>query len=176
MNAAFDPESVTSGSILPVSDQQLFSAIDTLIAGTAPVVRGRDGWLADGVPLLSRGDAWILPLYWHPQDSTLSKEQRRHLRDRSSELWNGIRGWNWNHHGDQIGIDLQPESDSELPTRYANELVRTGARRADWWGSGGRILVRVDYGDPIPAPIAAMALHFVPNHWAWYDRRQPGNL
>lgn len=172
----FERGTIGSGAVLLATDQQLFSAIDALLDGTARVAPGRDGWLADGVPLLSRGDAWILPYFWQPADANIDEAERKRLRERSGELWNSIGGWCWYHRGDPIGIDLPSEAGSGLPTGYAKELVRTGARGADWWSAGDRAIVRVVHGDPVPAPITAMAVHVVPKHWAWYDRRRPGGL
>jgi len=49
------------------------------------------------------------------------------------------------------------------------ELLSTEARRADWWGWKDAALVLVVYGDPIPAPVRAMALHVVPIGWVSED-------
>ncbi|MFF4082207.1 hypothetical protein ACFYZN_22750 [Streptomyces sp. NPDC001777] len=167
---AFGSETIHTGAVLPSDGEQLFPAVETLLAGTSSAVPGRDGWLADNIPLLSRGDAWILPFFWHPLGADTGAEERRDLDERSGRLWSAIGSWCWYHQGDPIGIGLPPAADSDLPVEYAQELWRTGARRADWWQFDDRAVVRVVHGEPIPAPITAMAVHVVPVSWAWYNR------
>lgn len=123
--------------------------------------------LLDGVPLLARGDAWIIPLMWNPL--TEGQPVDGELSRRGSELWSSIRAWAEYAHGVPIIPDLE---DPDLWSAYLRELVSTGARRADWWGSKDAALVLVVYGDPIPAPVRAMALHVVPIGWV-SERRAP---
>lgn len=170
---AFGEGAVESGAVLPVTDRQFLDALDSLVTGNSAASAGHDRWLADGVPALARGDAWILPYLWQPASALEVRDERD--RGRSSELWNSIRSWCWYQRGDMIGVDLSPEPRSDRPRAYAKELLRTGARRADWWGFGSSAVVSVVYGNAIPAPITAQAVHVVPHHWVWYDRGRPGN-
>lgn len=156
------------------ADERLFlPALESLVAGTVES-SDEDGWLAEGVPLLVRGEARILPCFWRSEPALGAPDPQ--LDARSTDLWTSIRGWCWYQRGDAIGVDLSPEPRSDRPVAYANELRRTGARRADWWGFGERAVVSVVYGDAIPAPIVAEAVHVVPKHWVWYDRARPGDL
>lgn len=147
---------------MSASGAAVVAAIEAHLASSALLTRRSDGWAQDGVPMLRRGDATIVPLSWEPPsvDGT-------DLRDRATALWSDVRGECESRHGVEIGIDLPPECES--PDAYAAELARTGARRADWWAFGDRAVVLVVYGPPIPQPKTKIALHVVPRHWVWDD-------
>lgn len=170
MISVLRPESIRWGAVLPVNGATIVGAVDSWLAARASTADASDRWLTDTVPLLSRGEARIIPLFWEPKDSPLNLAERQDLRDRSSNLWKGIGSACRYRYGNQIGIDLPP--DSEPQGDYAAVLARTGARRADWWGVGtSAALVLVVYGDPRPAPKSALALQVVP--FGWVSARRP---
>ncbi|WP_447949371.1 hypothetical protein [Microbacterium aurum] len=172
--SALTPDAVLEGAVVSFSG-------DTLVASGGRIIEEADlqlvdpdvqadpsrSRLLDGVPLLARGDAWIIPLMWNPL--TEGQPVDGELSRRGSELWSSIRAWAEYAHGVPIIPDLE---DPDLWSAYLRELVSTGARRADWWGSKDAALVLVVYGDPIPAPVRAMALHVVPIGWV-SERRAP---
>lgn len=169
-STALAPTSVQTGAVISYSAEKLVASGEEIVAAiesrlTRPVTSGggRDEWLMSEVPALSRGTAWIVPLAWIPDDDDQT------LRTRAGELWTAIRSACEYRHGAQIGIDL--EGDETAPTPYARELVRTDARRADWWETGDSAIVLVVYGDPIPAPVRRMAVHVVPI--GWVSQRRP---
>lgn len=139
-----------------------------LLTQTRPKDR-RDHWLLDGVPVLARGLAWIIPLFWSPPSVDPGEQHRRTLDVRASELGQSITSACWYDRGDPLGIELV--SQTEGGRGYAAELVRTGAKDASWWGFGDFALVLVYYGEPSPAPKSRMALHTVPI--GWVSERQP---
>lgn len=172
--SALTPDAVREGAVVSFSG-------DTLVASGGRIIEEADlqlvdpdvqadpsrSRLLDGVPLLARGDAWIIPLMWNPL--TEGQPVDGELSRRGSELWSSIRAWAEYAHGAPIIPDLE---EPDLWSAYLRELVSTGARRADWWGSKDAALVLVVYGDPIPAPVRAMALHVVPIGWV-SERRAP---
>lgn len=165
-STAVAPASIQAGAVISYSADTLVASGEEIVAAiesrlTRPVLSGEAGdqWLTGPVPALARGTAWIVPLAWVPDrdDET--------LRTRVTELWAAVRAACEYRHGAQIGIDL----DDAGP--YPRELVRTGARRADWWDAGDSAIVLVVYGEPIPAPIRLMAVQVVPI--GWVSQRRP---
>lgn len=155
--------SVHAGAVISHSEETLVasgdSVVDAIESGLIrPAVSGGGGdrYLTDAVPALARGSAWIVPLAWVPDRPG---HDDRALRTRATELWSSVRAACEYRHGTQIGIDLD---DDDPRTPYAHELVRTGARRADWWEAGDSAIVLVVYGEPVPAPFTRMAAHVVP--------------
>lgn len=169
-STAVAPASVQTGAVISYSAETLVASGEEIVAAiesrlTRPVTSGGGGddWLTSEVPVLSRGSAWIVPLAWIPprDDQT--------LRTRATELWTAIRSACEYRHGPQIAIELEDAGAARTP--YAIELVRTGARRADWWQAADAAIVLVVYGDPLPAPVARMAVHVVPI--GWVSQRRP---
>lgn len=139
------------GSMLALGDRIVEAAEAQLGAAVSP--RPTD-LLCEGVPVLSRGDAWIVPLtYRQPVSEPEEEEHRR----RAGELWRGIRGACEFRHGAGLSVDLE----GDAPNAYVSALRAQGARRADWWSSGRKALVLVTQEEPAPAS----ALHVVPLGW-----------
>lgn len=161
----FAQSTIDAGAVLQVDGEQIVSEVESRLSDPSWGGSRSDGWLLDGAPLLARGDAGIVPLSWTPPQSPATAYERQLLGERSTALWSQVRGACEYRHGAQIGIDLSPER--EAPDSYAAELVRTGARRADWWSSGSWAVVLVVYGAPIPEPKTASAVHIVPKSWVW---------
>ncbi|MDN3497328.1 hypothetical protein QL996_15420 [Planococcus sp. APC 4015] len=172
-STAVSPASIESGAVISFSADFLVAtgdgvvaAIESRLSGPSASICDGDRWLTDAVPVLCRGSAWIVPLAWIPDHPD---HDARVLRGRVNELWSAVRAACEYRHGAQIGIDLDESDAPETP--YAAELVRTGARRADWWEADDSAIVLVVYGDPIPAPIRRMAVHVVPI--GWVSSRRP---
>ncbi|WP_065569751.1 hypothetical protein [Microbacterium oleivorans] len=139
-------------SMLAIGDR-IVEAVETrLVPPGAPPVGDA---LLDGVPVLSRREAWIVPLSTGPMGTE--------HRQRASELWRGIRIACEFRHGNGLSIDLA----GARPNAYVAALLAQDVRRADWWASGGRALVLVTEG----APVTASALHVVP--LGWVSRTSP---
>lgn len=175
LGAAFAPDSVRTGAVISFSAEKLIvsgegivrAVEDRLTDSGAAGVRS-DQWLADNVPLLSRGEAWIVPLSWEPRETDAGVSERQKLRDRANELWIDVRSSCSYRQGNQIAIDLSADGESGP---YASELLRTGVRRADWWEFGSFAIVLVVHGEPLPAPKTMVAVHVVPS--GWVSMRRP---
>lgn len=131
---------------------RIVTAAETLLVPPAAPPVG--DVLCDGVPVLSRGEAWVVPLAW--RRPTLGPAGDEHRR-RAGELWRGIRVDCEFRHGNGLSVDLESAS----PNAYVAALLAQGARRADWWGSDRKALVLVTQGEPV----TASALHVVPLGW-----------
>lgn len=173
---AFAPDSVRTGAVISYSGEKLIvngeriiRAIEARLTAPGLTLDRSDQWLADNVPLLSRGEAWIVPLSWEPPDTDSDASERQKLRDRANELWIDVRSSCSYRQGNQIAVDLAP--DPGQSGRYVSELVRTGARRADWWGFNDSAVVLVVHGEPLPAPKSMIAVHVVPI--GWVSTRRP---
>lgn len=117
---------VTGGAIVDAVESQLLDP-------TSPTNR-HDHWLLDVVAVLSRGTAWIAPLFWSPQSANISDKARQALDVRASELGHSIMSACWYNYGDPLGIDLAGQFEGARD--YVGELVRTGAKDASWWACG----------------------------------------
>lgn len=166
----FAPSSTLTGAALPVSGEWIVSSVKARSEYLASTNDRHDQWLADGVPLFSRGEAWIVPFAWEPPPSEGDDAPWPTPSDRARDMWSAIGSLCEYLHGYPIGIDLDTDGDQR---GYADALMRSGARRADWWSFGDWALVRVVNGEPIPSPVTAMAVHMVPKHWVWDSRRKP---
>lgn len=166
--AAFAAESIRAGAALPVSGETIVSTVERRLTRSASVTEGSDQWLAEDIPLLSRGGAWIVPLSWEPPEPADDASEQERVKAAADELWLAVRSSCSHRGGNQIAVDLAAPSGQRRS--YAAELTRTGARRADWWGFGESALVLVVYGEPLPAPKRLMAVHVVPIGWV-SDRR-----
>lgn len=173
---AFGPDSVRTGAVISFSGEKLIMtgegivrAIEARLTGPALTPDRTDQRLANNVPLLSRGGAWIVPLSWEPLQSDGDASERDTLGERANELWIDIRSSCSYRHGNPIAIDLSPEAGQS--GRYVSELVRGGARRADWWEFGQSAVVLVVHGEPLPDPKTMIAVHVVPI--GWVSTRRP---
>ncbi|MDW4573528.1 hypothetical protein R8Z57_12160 [Microbacterium sp. M3] len=176
--AALSRDAIRTGAVisycgdeLVVTGGALVEAVTAALLGPAAPKPGGDRWLTPEVPVLSRGPAWIVPLFWSPSTSDLGRQQHELLDRRGSELGQAIMSACWYLRGEPLGIEL--EGDADGGRGYAAELVRTGAKDASWWGFGDDALVLVYYGDPSPAPKTRMALHVVPVGWVSARRPTP---
>jgi hypothetical protein len=151
------------GDVLVESGDGIVAAVESRLTDAAASTRHEDGWLTDAVPVLTRGVAWIVPLAWVPDGDADDDASRRTLMTRATELWSAVRAACAHRHGEPIGMDL--ESPAGAQRRYADELVRTGARRADWWRFDRSAVVLVVYGRPLPSPLSRIAVHIVPAEW-----------
>ena len=115
--------------------------------------------------MLARGKAWIVPLAWLPSPADGDAGALDTRRHQAGKLWLDIRGAGNYHHGNYFAVDLAGAEGQLRP--YADELVRTGVRRADWWTEGAYAIVLVVYGDPLPAPNRGTAVQIVPRDWVW---------
>jgi len=174
--SALSPSACRSGAVITYSGDFLVSSGATIIAAieshppeTWTPGERRDRWLVDGVPLLARGDAWIVPLSWEPvrPEPPASAET---LAARSNELWLAVRSDCDHRYGNGVTLDLDDE-DRRVP--FARALVAAGARRAIWWESGPIALVLVISRGGAVEDGTAMALYVVPT--AWVSARRSGS-
>lgn len=168
--------SICSGAVVSYSGDALVVTGDTIIDLVESQLRQAssahsDRWLAPGVPALSRGDAWIVPLFWAAPKADIAESQRKQLDMRASELGRSIMGACWYLHGDPISLEL--DEFNERDHGYAAELVRTGAKAASWWQFDTVAVVLVYYGEPSPEPKTRMALQVVPLGWVSARRPTP---
>ncbi len=162
--SALAPTSLREGAVISYSGDFLVASGSSIVEAVAARLAGpaaAGGWLTDGVPLLARGDVWIIPLSWNPHADDADREARL-VADRRRDLWAEIRSaceysYGWPAH---LDVEGAPAVDA-----YRRELVRTGVRRADWWEIGDRALVLAVYGELIPAAVQKMALHVIPRDW-----------
>ena len=165
-STALSPESIQTGAVISFNGDSLVASGEAIIGAVESRLTARGGsldrqdlWLTDDVAALSRGDAWIVPLSWHPPLTAIDDTTRRSLDARASELGASIRDACSYRSGDALGIDLASDAS------YAAELARTGAKNAAWWEFGNFAVVLVFYGKAGPAPKESMALHVVPIGW-----------
>ncbi len=125
--------------------------------GVAPA-----GALLDGLPVLIRDEARIVPLAWRPPEAASEV-----FPATANEIWTAVRSACEHRHGSGLSVGLEQDPPRNA---YIRELARTGVRRADWWASEQSALVLVVHGEPVPAPLTASALHLVPLGWV-SDRR-----
>ena len=164
---AFSPASLRAGAVvsydrdrLVVSGAGIVDAVPARLMGD--VLERRDQWLMPGVPVLSRGEAWIVPLFWMPDESTLDEADRWRLEARGSELGQSIANACRYAYGEPLGVDLGPQP---APTKYAAELVRTGVADAAWWAVGDSAIVLAYHRAPGDSAERRMAVHVVPVDW-----------
>lgn len=127
--AAFAEGAADVGAVLRVRGETIVSAIESLWSAQPPVTDGSERWLLGDARLLSRGDAWIVPLSWEPPESVSSAFERQELSARSTELWGAVRGACEHHHGIQIGIDLSTDGESRRTAKLG--VGRCSARHGD---------------------------------------------
>ncbi|WP_342001299.1 hypothetical protein MRBLWH7_001772 [Microbacterium sp. LWH7-1.2] len=175
---ALSRDSIRTGAVITYCDEALVvtgggivEAAMAKLIGSVPTASRRDRWLMQHVPVLSRGPAWIIPLFWSPPESDLGEEHRQTLDDRGSELGQSIMSACWYHRGDPSAVELVGEAESGRG--YTAELVRTGAKNASWWSLGDEALVLVYYGEPSRARKTRMALQVVPVGWVSERRPTP---
>lgn len=130
-----------------------------------PGAKAGEGELLPGVPVIRRGDAWIIPLSWEPPAAGRPDSA---LRRRSQDLRSSIRSACEFRHGFGITADLETHPPANP---YLGQLRRQQARFAGWWATEGKALVLVEHGDPVPEPVSAAALHVVPVGWVSDARR-----
>lgn len=160
-----------SGDTGVVGGMGIVESVESQLLGPIPPRSREDRWLMDAVPVLSRGAAWIVPLFSAPQSADNGEEAGRTLDIRATELGQSIRSACWYLHGDPLSIDLAGRTGG--PGVYSAELVRTGAKNAFWWACGNSAVVLVYYGERSPAPKTRMALHGVPLGWVSTRRPTP---
>lgn len=171
----FAPTASVTGAVITFDGDHLvtfgdsiFTAAEARLTNVAAAPERRDHWLTPDVPVLSRGEAWIVPLFWMPADSLLDDAERQALSARAAELGQSIMGAGWYGHGDALSIDFEADGG---PGIYAAELARAGVTRAAWWAVGSFALVlafhRASGADQ------RMALHVVPVGWVWSWRPTP---
>ena len=148
----------SGGTIVDAAVQQLTS--------TAPATGDR--WLTPEVPALSRGDAWIVPLFWMPDADDLAETEREALRTRAHELGQSIISACRYAYGEPVSVDFDGRGG---PALYAAELAHTGVAAAAWWAVGDRAIVLVYHRAHDGAPTLRMALHIVPI--GWVSERRP---
>lgn len=179
MNAsALAPGSIGSGAVisysgdaLVVTGGRIIELVQAQLLQRTSAAERHDRWLAPGVPALSRGDAWIVPLFWSAPSADIAEPERKQLDTRASELGQDIMSACWYVHGDPISVDF--EGLTEHDRGYGAELVRTGAKSASWWQFDNVAVVLVYYGEPSPAPKTRMALQVVPLGWVSTRRPTP---
>ncbi len=138
-------------SMVAIGGRIVAAAETLLVPPAAPPV---GDVLCDGVPILSRGEVWVVPLACRRSAAGPAGEEHRR---RAGELWRGIRVECEFRHGNGLSLELESAS----PNAYVAALLAQGARRADWWGSDRKALVLVTQGEPV----TASALHVVPLGW-----------
>lgn len=159
--AAFGEDSLVRGAIIPLSGARVAHLVASHASSAKPDDEHRDPWITDDLPLLSRGHVQIVPLSWEPDGSSLSEERRHQLADESNRMWLAIRNWCSHEFGEPVAVDLSSEQDRG---GYATALMRSGARRANWWDAGDTALVLVVSGDP-SGSAESMSIHIVPVGW-----------
>ncbi|MGP6170986.1 hypothetical protein ACTU6U_00765 [Microbacterium sp. A196] len=168
----FAPRSMRTGATLPDGAGRVITSLEIRIADLSTTKVRHDQWLADGIPLFARGDAWIVPLSWEPALIDGDDAQWPSLQKRATEITTHIRVDCGHRHGSPIWVDLDPETGK---SGYATELRRNGARDACWWRFGNTAMVCVVYGEPLPAPKTLTAVQVVPIDWV-RDSRGRGKL
>ncbi len=176
LRAALAPDSIRTGAVISydgdagvVGGPSIIDAIESRLTNRASRIESRDQWLLDGVPVLARGDAWIVPLFSSPPVAEIGSTAHETLAVRATELGESIRHYGDYLHGYPLYIDLPAAPAGGRD--YASELTRTGARRPGWWASEDSAMVLVYYGGPSPAPTTRMAMHVVP--LGWVSERRP---
>lgn len=153
---------VPPAGALALEGADIVRALEPRLTGLATAAR-QGGWLAGGIPVLARGDAWLVPVAWAARPASGDLDARE-LDERISHLWMKLRGACSYLQGDPIGIDLAE------PGGYAAALAESGATRADWWAFGDRAVVLMVGRGAVDAA-RSLALHIVPIGWVW-DRRR----
>lgn len=164
---AFSSGSLRTGAVVSFhGDRLVASGADIVQAARSQLIDGalkhRDQWLTHDVPVLSRADAWIIPLFFVPEASTLDEAGRQLLDSRASELGQSIMSACRYEHGEPLSVDFDRH---DGPAVYAAELARTGATDGAWWAVGDFAIVLVYYRAHVGAPKQRMALHVVPVGW-----------
>lgn len=176
-SSALAPESLRDGAVvsfdrdtLVVSGGRIVDAV-TARARTERIARPapNPADLIEGVvPILRRGEAWIVPLSFVPAAAADRPIAGETLRMRAAELARSVASACWFGHGEPIDIDLD-----ETERAYTAELRRTGARQASWWEVDGAGLVLVHYGAADDDSSTRSALHVVPAGWVSTRRPTP---
>lgn len=140
-----------------MTGERIVGAAEELLV--RPAAELEEGELLPGVPVIRRGEAWIIPLSWQPPAASAPGSA---LRRRSEDLRSSIRSACEFRYGFGIVADLEKAPPANP---YLRELRRQGARFAGWWATEGKALVLVVHGAPVPEPVSAAALHVVPLGW-----------
>lgn len=171
--SALSADSLQTGAVITFRGDQMVAsgagiveAAESRLIGTAP--ERRDQWLIPEVPVLSRGDAWIIPLFWMPESRPLDQAESPTLDARSKELGQSIMSACRYAHGEPLSIDFDGRDALRV---YAAELTRTGAATGAWWAIGDWAIVLVYYRADDGEPTQRMALHVVPV--GWVSARRP---
>ena len=176
--SALAPSSLREGAVVSFDDDTLVVTGGTIVDAIEKRLRAErtarpprpapSGTLLEGVPVLNRGESWIVPISFVPfaaADRSIAGES---LRERAGELARSVTSACWFGHGEPIAVDLE-ESDRA----YAAELRRTGARAASWWDDDGTALVLVSYEAAGDESATRAAVHVVPTGWVSTRRPTP---
>ncbi|MEJ1089075.1 hypothetical protein WDU99_12200 [Microbacterium sp. Mu-80] len=172
--SALAPETIDAGAVVTFDGDTLITSGEAIIdsvesrlsAASAPP--NQNWWLSADVPVLSRGEAWIVPLFWLPPTADRDLPGVRLLDERGSELGQSIMSACWYRQGDPLNVELDQVAQKANP--YAAVLAQTGAKNAVWWAFDQFAVVLVHYAEP-HASKSKMALHVVPV--GWVSSRRP---
>ncbi|MEV7619146.1 hypothetical protein AB0N59_03305 [Microbacterium sp. NPDC089321] len=170
--SALSMESLRTGAVISFDGEQMVASgagiVEAAARLTAQPAAHRDHWLTAAVPVLARGHAWIVPLFWMPEGDDLAESDREALRTRASELGQSIISACRYAYGEPLSVDF---AGSGGPALYAAELARTGAATGAWWAVGDHAIVLVYHRAHDGAPTQRMSLQVVPI--GWVSERRP---
>lgn len=161
--AAFGPESLTRGALLPATGRDLMISSFALPPGVLDATG--DGWVAPEIPILVRGEVRILPLAWwgapdrgynpYAEPAEITKFARRVL---DSCMYAA---------GPWVQLDLSSDPSDSMGS-YAAALRASGATQADRFvyvqDHLGVVVVRAGEEE---AGTRSLAVHVVPESWVF---------
>lgn len=156
-------EPATDGWRVPLAGRGVMKALDTILDG---------GDVQDGIPVIARGHAQVLPLALQRHQPAPGRDPREERR-RMHILADSIRSACEYQEGQQIPVELEREGDDSLAS-YARALRDAGATSAVWWvfrSASGVVLVWT--GDETAAN-RTLSLHVVPAGWVSERHAEPG--
>lgn len=153
--AAFGPESLTNGALLPFEGRALMQSPDGLPA--AALDADRDGWLSPSNPVLVRGSAKILPLAWLGDGSGASAEE---IAAFASQMQ--AAGMHWA--GNWRVLDLAERRNDSVGS-FAAALRAAGVTKADCWTYSETIGVALVWAGAEGEGTMSLALQVLPVSW-----------
>ncbi|MFT3796926.1 hypothetical protein [Microbacterium sp.] len=158
--AAFGPDSVAAGSLLPFEGRTLITRAD----GLPPAVLDaeRDGWLSPENPILVRGQARILPLAWRadPAGGGGTGVSPEEIAAFASAMHSA--GMYWAGSGNVPDLD---ERRSDSLGSYLAALRASGATRVHWWTYSEATGIALVWAGAEAEGTMSLALHVVPAGW-----------
>lgn len=156
-HAAFGPQSLSHGAILPYEGRTFLTSPDGVPA--AVFEADEDGWIAPSVLLLVRGAARVLPLAWRGgrEGSGVSEDE---IDAFSSQMQAAGMYWagNW-----QV-MDLAVRRRDSIGS-YLEALHRAGATKVDCWVYSESTGVALVWAGTDEEATRSLSLHVIPVAW-----------